>query len=252
MKNTIVIVILSLLFLMTTIGCNINNDSGTPTSGNPTHSDIIDETASNDGEIYELKEITSSFIEDFIADRVYTWIEGLVAADLMSGNARELTEMEIPNIDFTIVSQTEHEVVIEARYHLNVFIGAQTIESDDSNAHMNIEPQTLEWDLFQTVEFVKVESNWIVDNFYDGATSEKLENELANIQAAIDAMMSDTGVTELDAEYISIYTEVEVKGVTSGNGSCSLDQYHTPFKYPYSQPYNITKGGTVTASLSNE
>ncbi len=248
MKNTIITLTILLVFIAT-IGCSTDDETDTPDSNNPTRSNITEENQSDDGELHNL---VSSFVTDFIVDRVDTWADGLVAATIMDSETRETINTEILNLDISVISMNDNRAIVEAIYDTETNIGASTVESTPSGAEMNIAPQTLEFHLYQTMELVMLDGQWSVEDFYDGPASEKLKNELSNIQNAVTMMMAEPQVNQLDADYFGIDTEIETENVTAGEGIYSLALYYQPFKYPYSQPYDITRSGTVTATLKSD
>ncbi len=113
---------------------------------------------------------------------------------------------------------------------------------------MSIEAQEVKFAKHLTIEFSMVDGTWMVTNYFTGPPSEKLSKELEIIQYSVNMLLRSASATELDSDYYGIDTELEASGVTVNNGLNSLSSVYEPFKYPYSQAYDISKEGIVTVT----
>ncbi len=83
-----------------------------------------------------------------------------------------------------------------------------------------------------------------VANFMSHGAEEAKATELANLQTAVLALLSDNKESELDASYATVDTEAEVHEVSVG--AANLASYFIGLPYPLRRPYDIAQNGVVT------
>lgn len=85
-----------------------------------------------------------------------------------------------------------------------------------------------------------------VAKFMGHGEEEAQATELANLQTAVMALLTDTGQSQLDDTYVAVDSEAEVQEVTVG--AITLHGFLIGLPYPLHRPYDIAQNGTVSPS----
>ena len=140
---------------------------------------------------------------------------------------------------------------IEFQYQIDVddtIIPPDFMSNQATVSSMETEPRDTN---VVVVAIIGVLAVFVVPNvlkFVDEGDEEGRQTELHNLQLAVQAMLSDAGVNELDDDYDAVNTYQEIEAVTTAGDEYSLVDYLTKLSEDEEliQVYDIDKDGTVT------